>query len=173
MRYLAEGLTNREIGERLGLSQHTIKNHLFPIFDKLGVSNRTELLFKTLNHSAPAPGRTLLQSLLTDPTAASDEATLAFCEKAAEHGVVAAQLLLARSNWTGRAQGGDVVRSHMWLSVALDLLTRAKNDVKKAMSPAQLAEAERQIREQLNKTRGIALSLPVRAPSSFERTIVA
>ena len=47
---LAEGLTNREIGDRLGLSRHTIKNYLLKIFDKVGVSNRVELLFLTLTH---------------------------------------------------------------------------------------------------------------------------
>jgi DNA-binding NarL/FixJ family response regulator len=47
--YLAEGLTNREIGDRLGLSPHTIKNYLLKIFDKLGVCNRVELLFLTLS----------------------------------------------------------------------------------------------------------------------------
>lgn len=46
---LAEGLTNREIAKRLKLSPHTVKNHLFRVFDKLGVSNRIELLFMTLS----------------------------------------------------------------------------------------------------------------------------
>lgn len=41
---VAEGLTNRDIAERLNLSEHTIKNYLFRIFDKLGVSTRVELI---------------------------------------------------------------------------------------------------------------------------------
>ena len=50
---LAEGLTNRAIGARLGLSRHTIKNYLLKIFDKLGVCNRVELLFLALSRPAP------------------------------------------------------------------------------------------------------------------------
>ncbi len=39
---VAEGLTNAQIAERLNLSESTVKFHLQHIFDKLGVSNRTE-----------------------------------------------------------------------------------------------------------------------------------
>jgi DNA-binding NarL/FixJ family response regulator len=45
---LAEGKTNREIAAGLGLSEHTVKNCLFRVFEKVGVSNRTELLAQTL-----------------------------------------------------------------------------------------------------------------------------
>jgi DNA-binding NarL/FixJ family response regulator len=41
---LMEGLSNREIARGLNLSEHTVKNYLFHIFEKLGVSTRTELL---------------------------------------------------------------------------------------------------------------------------------
>ncbi len=40
-----QGLNNKQIARRLALSEHTIKNHLFHIFDKLNVANRIELLF--------------------------------------------------------------------------------------------------------------------------------
>jgi DNA-binding NarL/FixJ family response regulator len=39
----AEGLSNREIGQKLYLSHRTISSHLYRIFPKLGISARSEL----------------------------------------------------------------------------------------------------------------------------------
>jgi DNA-binding NarL/FixJ family response regulator len=46
---VAEGLPNREISSKLGVSAHTVKNHLFRIYEKLGVSNRVELVLYALS----------------------------------------------------------------------------------------------------------------------------
>jgi DNA-binding NarL/FixJ family response regulator len=45
---VAEGFKNREIAESLSLSQHTVKNHLFRIFERLGISTRAELILYLL-----------------------------------------------------------------------------------------------------------------------------
>ncbi len=52
VRCVAEGLSNREIAQRLKLTEHTIKNYLFRIFDKLGVSSRVEVVLFALGGGA-------------------------------------------------------------------------------------------------------------------------
>jgi DNA-binding NarL/FixJ family response regulator len=42
LRMIAEGLGNKEIATRLGISDHTVKFHISSIFVKLGASSRTE-----------------------------------------------------------------------------------------------------------------------------------
>lgn len=55
---VAEGRTNRDISRELHLSEHTVRNYLFRIFNKLGVSTRLELAVYALNQrdtTATAP----------------------------------------------------------------------------------------------------------------------
>jgi DNA-binding CsgD family transcriptional regulator/tetratricopeptide (TPR) repeat protein len=42
-RLVAEGLTNREVAERLFVSPHTVNSHLRHVFTKLGINSRVEL----------------------------------------------------------------------------------------------------------------------------------
>lgn len=62
VRCVAEGLTNRDIARRLKLTEHTVKNYLFRIFDKLGVSSRVEVVLYALGNgdarsASPSNGR--------------------------------------------------------------------------------------------------------------------
>ena len=40
---VAKGYRNRDVAEALGTTEQTVKNYLYAIFDKLGMSNRVEL----------------------------------------------------------------------------------------------------------------------------------
>jgi DNA-binding NarL/FixJ family response regulator len=46
-----DGLTNRQVAVKLGLSEHTVRNNLFRIYEKLGVSTRVELALYSMRHS--------------------------------------------------------------------------------------------------------------------------
>jgi DNA-binding CsgD family transcriptional regulator/tetratricopeptide (TPR) repeat protein len=49
----AEGLSNREIGQRLYLSHRTVGSHLYRIFPKLGISSRAQLRSALVPADAP------------------------------------------------------------------------------------------------------------------------
>jgi DNA-binding NarL/FixJ family response regulator len=55
VRLVAEGLQNREIAKELKLSEHTVKNYLFRVFDKLGVSSRVELVLYAVSSTRRSP----------------------------------------------------------------------------------------------------------------------
>lgn len=46
---VADGLTNRDISQQLNLSENTVRNYLFRIFNKVGTSNRLELALYSVN----------------------------------------------------------------------------------------------------------------------------
>ena len=96
VRQACQGLANKEIAERLGLSEHTVKNYLFRVFEKIGVSSRAELLFYLLRHEKPASAENIAKpnDLTTDHY------------RAAENGFATAQFTVGMAYHHGRASKG-------------------------------------------------------------------
>ncbi|MFY9560061.1 MAG: LuxR C-terminal-related transcriptional regulator [Terriglobales bacterium] len=149
VQYLAAGMTNRDIAEALGLSRHTIKNYLFRIFDKLGVSSRTELLYRTMNNSQPR-----------EEQPPSKEEKLSALLQAAEAGHPWAQLQLAEHYRQTNGYGRDPVSAYMWLLLSQraaasmhNQIESSKSSLSQIMSPQQLAEAEHKATEWLKNAK--------------------
>jgi DNA-binding NarL/FixJ family response regulator len=53
---VAEGFKNKEVADALGTTEHTVKNYLRAIYDKLGLWNRVELAlwFEARKHEQQA-----------------------------------------------------------------------------------------------------------------------
>jgi two-component system, NarL family, nitrate/nitrite response regulator NarL len=152
---LAEGLTNREIAERLRLSQHTVKNYLFRIFDKLGVSSRVELMFMTLSQETTS--NSVFGCFLkncADGTLANDS-VLAECQESAEQGSPIAQLILSQLYWTRRSNPTDVLLAYKCCLVARAQLSRSAKDFSQTMTMEQLLYAEKMAADWLRKTQKI------------------
>ena len=54
---ICEGLQNKHIGQRLYISETTVRHHLTSVFDKLGVTNRLELVIYAYRHGLALPPR--------------------------------------------------------------------------------------------------------------------
>ncbi len=54
---LAEGLQNKEVSQRLHITENTVRRHLVAIFDKLGVESRLELVIYAFRHGLAKPPR--------------------------------------------------------------------------------------------------------------------
>jgi DNA-binding NarL/FixJ family response regulator len=53
--YLMQGWRNREISTQLAISEQTVKNHLRTIYDKVGVSDRLELVLYAIHKRLELP----------------------------------------------------------------------------------------------------------------------
>jgi two-component system, NarL family, nitrate/nitrite response regulator NarL len=153
VRCLAEGMTNREIAGRMNLSQHTVKNYLFRVFDKLGVSSRVELLFMTLNCDSSE-----FASLRACTTRHDDGHKISPLEadalkKSAEAGIPAAQLALAQLYSSRQGDSRDLVEAYMWYLVATERALQTQEFVTKMMTPEQIDEARQKANLWLSKKR--------------------
>ncbi len=45
---VVDGASNRDVAAKLGLTEHTVSNYLFRIYEKLGISSRVELVLYSL-----------------------------------------------------------------------------------------------------------------------------
>jgi DNA-binding NarL/FixJ family response regulator len=138
--HLAEGMTNREIGERMRLSPHTIKNHVLRIFDKLGVSNRIELLKLTLSHPATQQP---VKSRGEEPE--GNQASVLWCKQGAERGAPYAQLHLAELYRSGEDVPRDLEAAYYWYCLCEKMnpetfagVRAEKEKLETLLSPAQI-----------------------------------
>jgi DNA-binding CsgD family transcriptional regulator len=146
---VGQGLTNRQIAAELNLSQHTIKNYLLRMFEKLEVSTRVELVFAALGHPDAA------RSYLITPEEpnnfhGNDSALFAWYSKAAEHLFPFAQLKLGEMHLNGRGTTKDPVSAYMWFSLSEETGKRisqasktCRQSLQSRMTAAQVAEAGR------------------------------
>ncbi|MBN1564399.1 MAG: response regulator transcription factor [Anaerolineae bacterium] len=50
LKFVARGLTNRNIGAALQISEHTVRNHLCSVYDKLNLKNRLQVAVYSVTH---------------------------------------------------------------------------------------------------------------------------
>jgi DNA-binding NarL/FixJ family response regulator len=154
VRSLAGGLTNREIAERLGLSQHTIKNYLFRVFDKLGVSSRMELLCLTLAQPAAQVAEDSVS--VGRDNGNSDVATRL---KAAEQGLPNAQIALAEMYSHGKNVEKNDVTAYMWYLISeqttaelKEVIITAKRKLAESLTTEEILEAQQKASAHLKKS---------------------
>ena len=135
-----KGCTNREIADKMKLSEHTVKNYMFRAFDKLGVSNRVEMLFYVLQQSGMG------RSLASTNRPSGPSVDVGELQEAAEAGSVSAQLALGTKYRHGTGVARNPAGAYFWLRVAeeraKDICEESRAESQKLASRVTPAETE-------------------------------
>ena len=140
----AQGFTNKQIADQLGLSEHTIKNYLARIFEKLSVSNRIELLF-LLEHSQ-------LQGGPAETVPSNRDGSIETYLKAAEDGLAVAQFVVGMAYLEGCGIEKDEHSAYFWLrrgeQSSVEMLQHGRSvieNLKSGMKSEDIDDIERRI----------------------------
>jgi len=139
---VAEGLSNREIAHRMMISEHTVKNHLFRVYSKLGVSSRLEIVFCVLSQRPSS--RLPYIDFQKKPRNPVDEAASfdSFMQQA-DH-APSAQFMVGNMYIEGRGVPKDEVTGYMWLLLAertADELVAKSREAREALGKQISVEA--------------------------------
>ncbi len=162
----AQGLTNKQIAAHLALSEHTVKNYLFRVFEKLEISNRIELLFLMVNERKANDANG--QHTAAEMTEVDSSVTIQKYMQAAHDGFVPAQFVLGLAHLEGYGAEKNHESAYYWLRATenqcSELLRLSKNLIDKLKSQIRINKVEaleRALDTMLQDTPGIFNKKPI------------
>jgi DNA-binding NarL/FixJ family response regulator len=169
--WMTEGLSNREIAAQLGLSEHTVKNYIFRVFEKLGVSKRVEVILYALNQRAISTDG---NSHRPSNTNLEDRLLFQWSGVQAKQGSTPAAFLLGQMCRDGRGTKRDSVSAYSWFMMAQlgseefrEASRLACEALARVMTNEQIAAASSRVAQ----IRGMGGESP--APAEFAASAVA
>jgi len=142
----AQGYSNKQIADQFRLSEHTVKNYLSRVFEKLEVSNRFELLFLLFNEGNG------LSSRGVGPSVSGLGNPIEVCLKAAEEGYAAAQFIVGLAHLEGDGVEKNGHSAYYWLRMAEENSSAVRQrsraltqNLRTKINPAEIEGLERRI----------------------------
>lgn len=148
VRFVADGMGNREIAQKMKLSEHTVKNHLFRIYSKLGIASRVEIMFAVLSQRPAARAAYVAFQQGVKPK--SDAELFQWYLQQAPYAPYA-QYMVGRMYVEGRGVERDELAGYMWLLLAEESANEIiansrtlRSDCALLIDSERLAEARRE-----------------------------
>jgi two-component system, NarL family, nitrate/nitrite response regulator NarL len=162
----AQGYSNKQIADQFRLSEHTVKNYLSRVFEKLDVSNRFELLFLLFNEGNG------LSSRAVGPNISGLGNPIEVYLRAAEEGYPAAQFIVGLAHLEGNGVTRNGHSAYYWLRMAEENSSAVRQrsrtltqNLRTKMNPSEIEDLERRIATGIQNN-NILVSKPVDFSSS-------